>query len=536
MRRAGGSALVGARWRCEGETAVDEYGDADLPDEFAALADASQVMRETLGLVGDLREAITRLGDALVDGGLPAREWRNDDAWLDLLSERLPAVTLDDFLTELARFAADEGPNLLHGGADDLAAFAETITQYHESARTLRVVAQRLRLAGAHERGDELPLAEALASLRVSAPLDRLTTTLRDLESLQPFLTPLTRREWDALNRPAPPPPPIPPSPAPERPSGRLAQPAPVQQERPSGPLLPQPGPERPSGQLAPSASQAPAPAPVASASLPQESPPWPKRAYAAAQASNLADEATRPITPQEARQVSQGFSRLRDFAPTQEVEIAPISGSAAPLAGRPGALVARLPVGMRPPVVWAFRHRLLATALIIALLASGVGLTAYLTAAQSARPPAPAVSRLTFSPARLTLACSGAGATAQLTLADPALPPTATPAVRASAEATAAATRGKAVATATPTVINWHAPTVGPLVVTPTHGALTPGAHATLTVSVAPRPATKTAGAATGTAKGTRSANTPTPRPIQGTLTLTASDGLVSVPYVEMC
>ncbi|HUY77551.1 MAG TPA: hypothetical protein VMV29_12330 [Ktedonobacterales bacterium] len=515
---------------------MDEYGDAALPDEFAALADASQVMRETLALVDDLREATMRLGDALVDGGLPAREWRDDDAWLDLLSERLPALSLDDFLTELARFAADEGPNLLHGDASDLAAFAETITQYHESARTLRVVAQRLRLAGAHERGAELPLAEALAGLRVSAPLDRLTTTLRDLESLQPFLTPLTRREWDALNRPAPPPPPILPSPAPERPSGRLAAPAPAQQERPSGPLLPQPGPDRPSGRLAPPAMQSPAQAPVAPTAQAQESPPWPKRAYASAQASNLADEATRPITPQEARQATQGFSRLRDFAPTQEVEIAPTGRSAAALAGRPGALVARLPVGMRPPMVWAFRHRLLATALIIALLASGVGLTAYLTSAQSARLPAPAVSRLTFSPAQLTLACSGAGATAHLTLTDPALPPTATPSARASAEATAAATRGKAVATATPTVISWRAPTGGPLVVAPTHGGLTPGAHATLTVSVSPRTATKTATAATSTAKATKTANTPTPRPIQGTLTLTASDGLVSVPYVETC
>ncbi len=205
-----------------------------------------------------------------------------------------------------------------------------------------------------------------------------------------------------------------------------------------------------------------------------------------------------------------------------------------APLTGRPGALVARLPQGMRPPVVWAFRHRLLATAIIIALLASGAGLTALL-AAQSARPPAPTISRLTFSPARLTLACSGADATVRLTLIDPALTPTATPAASATPHTTAAAT-AKAVVTPTPTVISWRAPGAGALVVTPSHGALTPGARATLTVSVAPRSATKTAPARATTAKDAQATHTPTPQIIQGTLTLTASDGAVNVPYVETC
>lgn len=522
----------------EGMT-VDEYGEAPLPDEFAALADASEVMRETLALVGDLRQTITRLGDALVEGGLSAREWRDEDAWLDLLSERLPAISLDDFLTDLARFAADEGPNLLHGDASDIAAFAETVAQYHESARTLRVVAQRLRLAGAHERGAELPLAEALAGLRVSAPLDRLTTTLRDLESLQPFLAPLTRREWDALNRPTPPPAPVPP-PAPERPSGQLAPLSPAQSERPSGQLAPQPAPERPSGRLAPPAPPEPTSSGRLRSQQASESPPWPKRAYASAQAGDLAAEATRPITPQEARQTTQRFSRLRDFAPTQEVATTPTRGAAgrgaapAPLTGRPGALVARLPVGMRPPVAWAFHHRLLTTVVMIVALAVGVGVTAYLASAQSPHPPAPAVSRLTFSPARLTLSCSGAAA--QLTLTEPAIPPTATAPGKATAAATRTAKGSKAVATATPTTISWRAPTGGPLVVAPTQGALTPGAHATLSVRVAPRAPTKSAATNTGATKGTKIASTPTPRPIQGILALTASDGLVSVPYVETC
>jgi len=606
----------------------DETGYADLPDEFAPLADVGEVMRETLSLMGDLRQATTRLGDALVEAGLPARDWRADDAWLDLLSERLPALSLDDYFTELARFAADMGPELLHGDRGDIGVFATTIAQYHESARTLRVVAQRLRLAGGRQRGDDLPLAEAIASPRVSAPLDRLTNTLRDLDSLSPFIVPLTRREWDDLARPAPPAPaperpsgqsvapPAPQRPAPERPSGQVSPapqptfappqpapvhpsgnlappapvhpsgnlappapvaspervvgwsaPAPTSQQQPSGWLAPQPPPQQPAGWLAPSPpptfTQPSLPvAPVLSAPFAPPAPPMtpmapmtphpivpstpPTRgaspigappAHVAAQVGNLPEEATRPITPNERRQVAQGVSRLRDFAPTREVEIAPLGGATAtvgrsaptPLPGRPGALVARLPIGMRPPVIWAFRHRLLATVVIIAVLASGLGLTALFAATQPARPSAPGVSRLVFSPARLSLSCSGGAA--QFTLSDPALPPIATARVSATPRASAAsATPGKAIPTKTPTIITWRAPTIGPLVVAPTHGALAPDERATLTVRVARSPgATRTATTATGTTTGTS-------RAIQGTLTLTASDGVVNVPYVETC
>src|SRR5579885_238105 len=74
-------------------------------DALEALNDPRQVMMEVLGLVEDLRLASNRLGDAIVAGGLSAREWRSPDARLATLSDQFPDITVDDLITRLAEFA-----------------------------------------------------------------------------------------------------------------------------------------------------------------------------------------------------------------------------------------------------------------------------------------------------------------------------------------------------------------------------------------------------------------------------------------------
>lgn len=236
---------------------MDDYGRdvvaGGSPDEYAALADARQVMTEVLALVEDLHGATTRLGDALVGAGLPAREWRGADCRLLLLSDQFPDITLDDVVTRLAEFSAGMGPHWLHGGMEDIARFNEEASILYGVTRPLRVVAQRLRMLPARERGD-FPLERAIGDPRVGTPLDRVVALLRDLESLGTYIQPLTPEEWNP-SVPAPAPNPAPqPWPASAPASGQTAEWSPAR----AAPDVAQSLPQSPQAQSAsPSQSQA---------------------------------------------------------------------------------------------------------------------------------------------------------------------------------------------------------------------------------------------------------------------------------------
>ncbi|MFI5274746.1 MAG: hypothetical protein ACHQ4H_17075, partial [Ktedonobacterales bacterium] len=89
----------------------------EAPDEYASLRDPRLVMPEVAAVLDELHQAITQLGNAISAAGLPAREWRSDDALLRPLSDQLPAVTLDDLISRASEFAAGSGPYWLHGTA-----------------------------------------------------------------------------------------------------------------------------------------------------------------------------------------------------------------------------------------------------------------------------------------------------------------------------------------------------------------------------------------------------------------------------------
>ena len=354
-------------------------GKADyLPDEFAALANPCLVMREVLGLVEDLHRATTRLGDALVAAGLPARLWRGTDCQLSLLSDQFPDITLDDLVTRLAEFAAGMGPHWLHGGADDVLRFNDEVSILHGVARPLRIVAQRLRMLSSVERG-EYPLERALGDMRIGTPLDRVTTLLRDLESLGPYIQPLTAGEWTS--------PPLIPAPA--------GAPAP----KPARSLRDGRAEAATSGELLPSGFG--------------QLGTWP-----ATQSEPVAAPATAPPV-QRPQADGQTFRRLRDFmAPAGEPHAAPTT----PIWTRVWARMAlikwrALPttavVHPRAAARWLRQRKLLVVGTAIMLLALG---TALLTLAAQ---PAPARSALVAQPARLSFTCSGAGTTLVLRLRD---------------------------------------------------------------------------------------------------------------------
>gem|GEM_PF-5602213 len=335
------------------ETPVDDPEQPSpfaLPDEYAILADPQRVMREVVALLSDLHRATLRFGDALESVGLPARMWRSNDAWLDLLSERLPALTLDEYLARLARFAADKSLRLLHGDERDIAAFGELIDEWGEQAQTLRVVANRLRLAGAHGRQGQ-PLAEALVKPRLNAPLDRLIALLNDLKSLQPFLVPLTQREWETLDL-----------------SDALD--------------------DMPPDTLTYLRGNSPAAHAHEEAQAAHD-------VNAQAPALRNEEEAIRPLTPDETRQQSQSFRRLlRDFAPppmTAEPSQTPAPAetdvSRSPtLRLADERLIAALPGRLHAPARWVLAHRLIVTILVILALAIGLGIVNYLAHAYVGR------------------------------------------------------------------------------------------------------------------------------------------------------
>jgi hypothetical protein len=157
-------------------------------------------MTEVLGLVEDLRQATHKLGDALVSGGLGAREWRSPDARLALLSDQFPDITVDELITRLSEFSG-LGPDWLHGG--EIAHFNEEVEILYGVVHTLHAQAQRLRMLPTRERSN-WPLERALGDARAGTPLDLLLGGLRDLESLAPYLVPLTAEEWQGESPPSP--------------------------------------------------------------------------------------------------------------------------------------------------------------------------------------------------------------------------------------------------------------------------------------------------------------------------------------------
>lgn len=185
---------------------MDEYTRDDLPDEYSALADRREVMAEVVDALGSLRQCTRKLGDALVAAGLPARDWLGYDARLQFLDDALPDVTLDDVITRLAEFSAGTGPDWLRGDHGAIARFNDEVALLDDVARTLRLVAQRERLASVRRRSD-LPVRRALADARVGTQLDMLSRDLRDLVALGPYVAPLSPAEWSNLsNEPAAPP------------------------------------------------------------------------------------------------------------------------------------------------------------------------------------------------------------------------------------------------------------------------------------------------------------------------------------------
>jgi hypothetical protein len=333
---------------------MDERVTGELPDEdeYAALDDPPRVMAEVLRLLDELRSTNKKLGDALEVAGVPGREWRSEDARLSLLSEQFPDISVDDLITRLAEFAAGHAPPWLRGDAGTIGRFREEVEILYGVLRSLRQMAQRQRMLPARDRGG-LPLERALGDARVGTALDLAARDLRDLDSLGPFIAPLTPEEWQALDA--------------AQPSATTAIAAAAAGAATGG--------AQPPTAYAPPASATPVTAPMApgSGAVPT-SPTSP----------------TPPATPT--------HTRLRDFAPPRG-EGGAAAQSVSIGSARMAVLLRR---ALRPNKWWV-------VALAILTLASGTALLSL-----AARAPA---GHLAASPARLTLTCAGKGTTAALTL-----------------------------------------------------------------------------------------------------------------------
>lgn len=178
---------------------ISMTGELPDEDEYAALDDPPRVMAEVLRLLDELRSTNKKLGDALEVAGLPGREWRSEDARLSLLSEQFPDISVDDLITRLAEFAAGHAPLWLRGDAGTIGRFREEVEILYGVLRSLRQMAQRQRMLPARDRGG-LPLERALGDARVGTALDLAARDLRDLDSLGPFIAPLTPEEWQTLD------------------------------------------------------------------------------------------------------------------------------------------------------------------------------------------------------------------------------------------------------------------------------------------------------------------------------------------------
>jgi hypothetical protein len=141
-------------------------------------------------LLRQVREANSRLGDALVAAGLPPSEWRTPEALLSELSDQFPEATVDALLIRLAEFAGGTGPIWLTGDGGALDDFEREAHTLGDVIRPLRALAQSQRITPASDRG-WLALEQALGDMRVGAELDRLARALRDLAELAPLLVQL---------------------------------------------------------------------------------------------------------------------------------------------------------------------------------------------------------------------------------------------------------------------------------------------------------------------------------------------------------
>jgi hypothetical protein len=179
---------------------VDEEKLRDLPEEYAALGDRRAVMLEVAEKLKQLHPAVTALGDAIERAGLPGRDWRGDAAELGLLARRLGDLTIDDFITQLAEFTADHGPEWLHGGRRDLDTFHEEVAALYGMVRRLRRVSRRLREnpQGPARNRRAARLARVFGDERVAESLGHVAALLGDCKALEPFMGPLAPEEWDA--------------------------------------------------------------------------------------------------------------------------------------------------------------------------------------------------------------------------------------------------------------------------------------------------------------------------------------------------
>lgn len=406
----------------------DELPADDLLDEYSALADAREVMREVVELVESMRGSTKKLGDAFVAAGFPAREWVSPDAALALLGEPFPDISLDAFLTRLAEFAAGMGPAWLRGGESEIARFNDETQILHEVARPLRVLAQRQRMLPTRERG-ELPLERALGDGRVGTQLDLLAGCLRDLDALAPYLVPLTRSEWDAL--------------------------------------LPVPSPSVP---------QPPAPQPV---SAPGAAPAPPGEHWLLSSQKQPAVSAHAPPPARASvAEVPQTYSRLRDFAPPPAARDTPVAADgAAP--ENSWETVVRVP-NWRGMLALLQAHKWAVLGIAVLILSAATGLLTLAALHTKASTP---TTHLAATPAHLSLTCAGRGASAVLTLRDTSKSP-----------------------------VTWSLTPPPALRISATHGTLKPGATATLTATAASHAAS------------------------QGTLTIAADDGTLTIPYTIAC
>ena len=350
----------------------DNTGGGLGEDEYAALQDPRLVMPEVATVLAELHEGITQLGSAFVSAGVPAREWRSDDALLRPLGESLPDVTLDDLLTRAAEFAAGNGPYWLHGSTSEIEQFAAETALLSDAFRPLRVIAQRLLVLPPRERG-ALPIERALGDGRVGAKLDRVSRSLADLEALAPFMAPLSPDQWNAARRAAPP----------------------AQDDQFTEPLPPE---------LIPSPVPAPAAVQRPSTSLPSPpSPPLPSprarfATLAASPVAALFGRGSASSSAASAARQAPAAAAPRAYAPRVRRLSQTLSGYAAQ---------ARERMQRIEPSRW------MVVGLVALLLAVGTTVLALASRPDTSAPPAP----LAVSPATVTLTCTGKSSSATVTL-----------------------------------------------------------------------------------------------------------------------
>ena len=351
----------------------DNTGGGLGEDEYAALQDPRLVMPEVATVLAELHEGITQLGSAFVSAGVPAREWRSDDALLRPLGESLPDVTLDDLLTRAAEFAAGNGPYWLHGGAGEIEQFVAETALLSDAFRPLRVIAQRLRVLPPRERG-ALPIERALGDGRVGAKLDRVSRSLADLDALAPFMAPLSPDEWNAARRAAPP-----------AEGDQYTEPLPPE-------LIPSPAPVPAAARMPPP----PAPSPL--------SPP----------ASPRARFVTLAASPVAALFGRGSASSSAASTARQAPAAAPAPrGMYAPRVRRLSQTLGGYAAQARERMQRIEPRRWMVVGLVALLLAVGTGVLALASRPDTSAPPAP----LAVSPASVTLTCTGKGSSVTVTL-----------------------------------------------------------------------------------------------------------------------